>query len=160
MNEPLYQIASRYKKAYLALADLDVPEEAIKDTLEALEGEVEEKVINVAKFIGNIEAQAQQIDDAIKSMQVRKKALQTKSDRIKHYLKDNMEKTGITDISCPFFDVKLKRNPPLVVIIDEKKIPEKYKTKKTSTSINKAEIKKDGGCNGAEIQQHMRVEIK
>ena len=160
MDKPLYEISTQYESAYLALADSELPQEAIDDTLEALEGEIEEKAISVAKFVGNMESQARSIGDASKQMQARKKVLENRATRIRDYLRENMQRTGISEVTCPYFQIKLKKNPPSVVIEDETKVPDKYKVEKVVTSIDKTAIKKDGGCEGAKIESGMRVEIK
>ncbi len=159
-NKSLYEIAARYEQALIKLTDADLPEEVVQDTLEGIEGEIEEKAVNVAKFIGNLESQAKQIDEAVKAMKARQTSLKNRSARIKTYLHDNMEKSGITAISCPYFDIKIKKNPPSVIIEDEALIPSEFTDTKTVVTINKTAIKKAGGCPGATLQSSTRVEIK
>ena len=65
-NLSLYQLSHNYLQAldFLTDPELDLPVEAINDTLEALEGELEDKAINVAKFLRNMEATAEAIKAA------------------------------------------------------------------------------------------------
>lgn len=157
----LYEISSRYQQAFFALAECDdLPAQVIDDTLEGIEGEIKEKAIAVASFFQNLEAEANAIYEAENRMRNRRSALEKKIASLKDYLKTNMEKTGITEITCPQFSLKIKRNPPAVCVFDEGAIPVEYKKEKTVITIDKAAIKRDGGCEGAIIESSTRLEIK
>ncbi len=162
----LYVLAGEYRAIEQKLLDSDLDETTIADTLEGAAGDLEEKAVNVAMFIRNLESSADQIDIAIKQMQERKKAIENKADSIKKYLLENMQRTGINKIESPYFSVQLKKNPPSVVIDNESYINEKYKVTKTvtTTSIDKESIKlaiKNGEIvTGAHIEQKERIEIK
>ena len=159
--KPLYEITKDYQ-TLLALEDTG--DEAIMDTLESLKGTIEIKSTNIAKFINNLLASAVAIDTAMKQMAARKSALKNKADRIKKYLKENMEANKIHRIEAPEFVLKIVNNPPKVVLGDEDLIPKKYKTVKSTTTINKSEIKKalSSGkvVSGAKLVQETRLEIK
>ena len=71
----LYLLAEEYRAAAEKLADLDLDEQTVADTLESLAGSVEVKATNVAAFARNLEALADQIDEAERSMAARRKAL-------------------------------------------------------------------------------------
>ena len=158
--KPLYEIS----KEYLSLQQLDDSDEFVIDTLEALKGTLEVKATNVAKYIGNLYASATAIDNAMKQMTERKKALENKADRIKKYLHDNMVASGIHRIEAPEFVIKIVNNPPKVVLGDEDLIPTKFKEKVVTIKINKNEIKKalsnGKSVSGAKLQNSTRVEIK
>jgi hypothetical protein len=51
MGVSLYQLSGNYLQAldFLTDPEMDVPMEAINDTLEGLSGELEDKAVNVAK---------------------------------------------------------------------------------------------------------------
>lgn len=162
----LYVLASEYRAIEQKLIDSDLDEKTIADTLEGAVGDLEEKAVNVAMFIRNLESSADQIDIAIKQMQERKKSIENKADSIKKYLLENMQRTGINKIESPYFSVQLKKNPPSVVVDNESDINAKYKVTKTviTTSIDKESIKlaiKNGETvSGAHIEQKERIEIK
>ncbi|CAK0767993.1 hypothetical protein CCP3SC1_510020 [Gammaproteobacteria bacterium] len=46
----LYHLAAEYRATAETLADLDIPEEAVRDTLESLAFPLEQKAANVAMF--------------------------------------------------------------------------------------------------------------
>ena len=122
----LYELAGEYRQAAIALSDMDLDETTIKDTLEGLSGDLEKKATNVAFFVRNLEATADQIKLAEKQMADRRKAMETRAERIREYLKTNMEIAGISEISCPHFKLAIRKNPPSVVIDAESQIPADY----------------------------------
>ena len=143
-NLSLYQLSSTYLEALDDLTDpeMDLPIEAVTDTLEGLSGEMEEKAINVAKFMRNIEATATAIKSAEEEMAKRRKALENRIKWMKSYLKDSMEHTGITKIECPYFKLSIQKNPAAVNIINEDTIPDKFKEQVISWKVDKTAIKK------------------
>lgn len=140
----LYDLSTNYCQALEFLTDpeLDLPIEAVNDTLESLAGELEDKAVNVAKFLRNMEAMAEAIKNAEAAMAKRRKALENRAQWLKYYLKDSMERTGITEIECPYFKLSVQNNPPAVHILDEDAIPDEYKEQVISWNIDKAAIRK------------------
>ena len=163
----LYQIADIYLQDLDKLNDLDLPEEVVRDTIEGLQGGMQEKCTNVAAFIRNTESLADQIKQAEQAMAARRKALENRADRIRQYLLENMQRTGITKIDSPYFKIALAKNPPSVVVDDEDTLkfahPEFVKVV-TTESLDKAAIKeaiKAGQIvEGAHLVQAERVSIK
>ena len=168
MNAPLslYQLSGDYLAVANKLADSDMPPEVIADTLEGLDGDLEEKCTNVALFVRNLEATAESIKAAEKQMAERRKAIEAKAESVRRYLKDNMQRTGITKIESPYFALALKKNPPSVVIDDPAAIPSDYMVTPPAPppSPDKALIKKaiqDGFIvPGAHLEQGERLDIK
>lgn len=125
-NVTLYELTDRWR-ALEALADSDeLPPDVIRDTLDALEGELQEKATNVAMFIRNLESTADQIDAAAAKMKQRAERLRKRGESLNAYLLLNMQVTGITKIESPWFTLAVRKNPPAVVIDDASQIPEAY----------------------------------
>jgi hypothetical protein len=122
-------LSSHYLSALDALTnpEMDLPAEVINDTLEALTGEIEDKAVNVAKFLRNMETTAQAIKEVEAAMAKRRKNLENRISWMKAYLKGNMEQNGITKTECPYFKLSLQSNPPAVTILDEAAIPAEFK---------------------------------
>lgn len=165
-NLTLYQLTDNYREALDVLTDpeADLPIEAVNDTLEALEGELEDKAVNVAKFMRNMEATAKAIKEAEAEMARRRKTLENRVNWLKGYLKGSMEYTGISKIECPYFKLSIQKNPPAVNILDEAAIPEQFKEKVVSWKIHKTAIKdalKAGdSVPGAELVSGTRLAIR
>lgn len=128
MLPSLYELAGEYHQAAVTMSNMDMDEQTIADTLEGLSGALEEKAKNVAAFVRNLESTAEQIKLAEKQMADRRKAMENRAERIREYLKTNMELAGITQIECPHFKLAIKKNPPSVVIDAESQIPADYMT--------------------------------
>ena len=165
-NLSLYQLSGNYLQAldFLTDPEADLPAEVISDTLEALGGELEDKAVNVAKFLRNMEATAMAIKAAEESMEKRRKALEARVKWMKDYLKSNMEHTGISKIECPYFKLSIQKNPAAVNVTDENAIPKQYKEEVITWKLNKPAIKKaiENGqvVPGAELNNGTRLVIK
>lgn len=134
-NLSLYQLSSDYLNAldFLTDPELNVPIEAVNDTLEGLSYALEDKAINVAKFLRNMEITVNAIKAAEQSMAKRRKALETRVDWLKGYLKSSMEATGIQKIECPHFKLSIAKNPAALDIFDISTLPRTYVRSQTVT---------------------------
>ena len=96
-------------------------------------------------FIRNLEASAEQIKAAEKAMADRRKSLEAKADRIRQYLLDNMNRTGITKIECPYFVLGVRKNPPAVEVLNQDMIPDEYFDipEPPAPTLNKNRLKED-----------------
>jgi hypothetical protein len=166
MNMALYQIADQYLQDMQMLQERDLDDQTFADTLESLSGDLEVKAMNVAMFIRNLEANADAIKAAEKQMADRRKAIENKAERIKEYLLQNMVRTGITKIECPFFKITVRDNPESLVIESDKNIPlEYYKQPPLPEMVlDKMQLKKDLQMgvvvDGCKLESKKRVEIK
>ncbi|MGZ4970763.1 MAG: siphovirus Gp157 family protein [Methylobacter sp.] len=162
----LYELSANYLQAldFLTDPEMDLPIEAVNDTLEALGEELEDKAINVAKFFRNMEATAEAIKTAEANMARRRKTLENRVQWLKNYIKGNMELCGISHIECPHFKLSIQKNPVVINILDEDAIPEQFKEKVTSWKIDKNAIKdaiKSGSIvPGTELISGTRLAVK
>ena len=141
----LYELSGQY----LELQDLeDIPEEALQDTLNALEGQFKEKAMNILHVIANSNGSIEAIDTEIKRLQEKKKRLVNAETRLKDYLRENMEATGITKITSDLFNVTLIKPRDMVVIDDEDQIDMEYM--RVSYAPDKTKIK-EALKDGAEV---------
>ncbi len=119
----LYELTAQYR----GLAELsDIPEDALRDTLEGLEGEIQIKAENLLMVVSNMGADTTAIDTEIKRLQARKKAITNRQQSLRDYLRHNMAESGISKIKCPLFTITLGKGRPMVVIEDESKLPNQY----------------------------------
>lgn len=162
----LFKIANEYRFLAHTLIDDEtgaINEEALT-CLAIAESNVKEKAIAVASFIKNIDAERNAIDEAKKAMHEREVRLNKQINYLTDYLKDNMEACEITEITCPYFDIKIKKNPISVDVQDEALIPMEYKKVKEVVSIDKVKIKEEILAGvvvpGAALKQNTRLDIK
>lgn len=122
----LYELTREYRDAAEHLADLELDEQTVADTLEGLSGDFEAKATNVAMFARNLEATAAQIKDAEAQMATRRKAIEARAEGLRRYLLVNMQQTGIQKIECPHFRIAVRDNPPAVDVFDAAQIPSDF----------------------------------
>jgi hypothetical protein len=165
-NLSLYQLSNNYLEAldFLTDPETDLPAEVINDTLESLGGELEDKAVNVAKFLRNMEAAAEAIKAAEADMAKRRKTLESRAKWLKDYLKGNMEACGISKIECPYFKIAIQKNPATVNILDESAIPDQFKEQVITWKIDKTAIKDaiktEETVPGAELVNGTRLAIR
>lgn len=159
----LYEITDRYREAFDYLTDPEngVDEITIKDTLESIDAEIDEKMLNVGRFILELEHQADGIKAAIDRMSARRKTAEARAQWLKDYLKSAMEHTGKHKVSDADIALSLAKLPPSVIIEDESLIPDEFKRTKTEIIIDRQAIKQAGGCPGCRVESTgFRILIK
>ena len=124
-NLTLFELVAEHRQALAQLAELDLPDEVIRDTVEGLQWPVEQKAQNCIAFAGNLEAEAEMIDARVKVLQARSRAIANRVSWLRSYVLQAMQASGITEIRCADFVAKPRANPEKVVIDNEAGLPEK-----------------------------------
>jgi hypothetical protein len=147
----LYELSTNYAAAFnfMAAPENEIDLQTLQDTMEGLDGEVDEKMLNVARFIESIKHEASGIKEVEKRTADRRRVLEKKADLLKDYLNDNMQRIGKLKVSAADISVTLGKCPPSVFIHDESIIPDQFWV--ISRAISLSAIKAAGGCEGAEI---------
>lgn len=160
----LYELATQYQRALVALEDTDLPDEVVADTIEGLTGDIEVKGQNVAAFFQNLQADVGAMKEAEQRIYQRRKTYENRIESLKYYLKSNMERAGITKIECPEFCVSVQNNPASVDVFDSEEIPKEYTKEKVTVSIDKTAIKNaikdDIDVPGAKLSHSTRLVVK
>jgi hypothetical protein len=163
MELKLYEIADQYRDALNHLADLDLPAEVVEHTLEGLTGDFALKAVNVAAMVLHLEGEAELIDKAIQRMTKRRKALAARADALRDYLKAQMERTGIEEVKSPELLLKIKLNPPRVILDEEALIPRQFKQVERVVHIDKngirAALLAGRTVKGVHLEQGTRLDI-
>lgn len=102
-----------------AVENGDIPEEAVPDTLESLEGEFNAKADNIASFIKSLEYDASSLEQESKNLSERAKSKKAKAQNLRQYLFRQMRDTGIERIDTPRNLLSIRKNPPKVVVAQE-----------------------------------------
>ena len=116
----LYELASGYKNFLTAIENGEIPEEAIADTLEAIEGDITEKIDNIACVLKVLEAEELAIKAEEDRLAQRRKAKANMKDRLKNYLSDMLFSLGKTEFETARNKITFRKTPGKVVIADEK----------------------------------------
>ncbi len=122
----LFDLAAEYREAADTLAELDLPDEVVRDTLESMSGDLTAKATNIAAMCANWTALIAQIRDAEQRMAERRRKLEERADRVRGYLLNAMLYAGIERIDSPHFALAVKANPPSVRVEDPRQLPPEY----------------------------------
>lgn len=126
----LYQLSESKLQALQIIDDMisegcsDAEMQEAYALLNQLDENFQEKAVNVAMYVRNLETESAAIAEAEKEMSARKKALNNKADRLKNYLLSEMQRTQTKQIKCPYFVLSLRKTPASVRIAPNAVIPE------------------------------------
>ena len=162
----LYEIV-RHRAEFERLAESgELDPQTVIDTLESLDGELNDKAISVAQFSRNLDATAAAVREAGKAMLERAARLEKRAESIRNYMLLQLEFAGVSKIECPWFVIQVKRNPPAVVIDDEKALPPEYLVQpeppapRPDKKAIGAALKAGEDVPGARLIQSDRLEIR
>ena len=96
----LYELSQNY----LAVQDMDLEPETLKDTLDSIEEAIEVKAENIAKWIRNLEADKKAFEEEEKRFKEKKQAADNRIKSLKLYLEDNMRLIGKTKFKAGVFN--------------------------------------------------------
>lgn len=141
----LYEISDRLLSLYAVMDDEGFSEECIKDTLEALEGEFDDKVEGWCKWIKSIESDVKTAKEEADRLREKAKRDEKKILQLKSTLAEYMNAVERPKVKTALFNVnRLKMNGKLD-IDGMGDIPDEYKKKvvKEVTEVDKEKIKEE-----------------
>ena len=94
--------------------------DALLDTLDAVDGEMEDKLANCGAFIKQLNAEADALDDEIKSLRQRSAAKKREIDSFKAYMMACMESADVKKVDKPLAKLTIRQNSESVEVADEK----------------------------------------
>ena len=110
MSLSLYQMSQEWEDVFDKLLDPEIPEEAVFDTIEMIEADMDTKADGYAKIIKSMDGDTAQIDAEIKRLQERKTAIKNRQDALKQRLFDTMKTTGRTNFKTALFSFNIQKN--------------------------------------------------
>lgn len=90
----LYDIANDYLELLQAIENGELPLEGISDTLEAIEGELDEKADNIGCLLKSIEAEINAFKAEEQRLAERRKRKEKSYESLKNYLSETLQRTG------------------------------------------------------------------
>lgn len=167
----LYEISSLYDDFMFAIDSGEIDDEqAIADTLEAIQGTFNEKVDNIANIIQQYEALAKVWKEKADMIADRAKQKQKQAESLKRYLTAHMLKMGTTRFESAENKITFRRSET-VNIFDESAFAEwaqkngmdaylTYKAPTPNKTAIKAAIKNGVEFEGVEITEKQNIQIK
>lgn len=135
-------------------------EEMTQEEKEKLEEELDvllqEKSNNVIGYVRNIELTIQAIKTEEERNKSNRQTLENRLVRFKEYLKECMERSGITKIETPIGVIQIAKSPATVEVIDQEQVPDEFLRVKTSIEVDKTAIKKNFKETG-EVPDGIRI---
>lgn len=165
--KPLYELKQQYLLCLNIFTDpeSDISPQVIADTLEGLEGDLQDKLVNVVSMSASLDAEAAQVAEAEARMSKRRKALERNAKWLKEYAVSNMLETGIKEVKTAEFKAGVAKNPVGVEItVEPEALPFVYTRQKTIIEPDKKAIKEalESGITieGCALRQGYRLAIR
>lgn len=159
----LYELAGNYRQLMDLVENGDVDFEIIKDTLESIGDALEIKVENIVKLMKSIEGDIETFKAEEKRIAERRKTLENRYEGLEKYLFSVLKANKIQKVKAGTFTVAIQKSQASVSLLDEAKIPAKYRTPQPDKIDKKAIAKdlKDGvkveGAVLVEDNEHLRI---
>lgn len=144
----LYELMTGYKDFLSAVENGDIPEDAIADTLEAIEASIDDKIDNTACVIKVLEAEEAAIKAEEERLAKRRKAKEKARERVKAYLSEMILSIGKTEFESPRNKLSFRKSEETVC--DNKVLDFKWMRKKETYEPDKVAIK-NAILNGEKI---------
>ena len=159
----LYELTNDYMNLLELAEDHDIDEQAFLDTLEGIEGALEDKAEGYAKVIRTLEGDAAACDAEAKRLRNKKQTIERNIDRMKKALQYSMVQTGKTKFKTALFSFGIQKNPASVVIDHAGKVPASYwipQPPELDKKAIKAYIKENGDVDWAHLEQTESLRIR
>lgn len=145
----MYELTGDYMAVLELATNPDIDPQAITDTLEAINAEIEIKAENTAKVLRELEGMAATLKAEEQRLAARRKSIENNMDRIKTGLYEAIKTTGKTKFKTPLFSFAIAKNGgkiPVVVDVDTADLPDEFVivSKKPDTEAIRKYLEKNG----------------
>ena len=126
--EALHTLTEQYNFLMDCLCDDDYDEETLLDTLEGIEGEIEEKADNYARIMQRLNGDAELLKKEEERLAKKRDTLENRSKWLKSQLFQAMKSTGKVKFKTALFSFGIQKNggKTPMKIDDPEAVPEKY----------------------------------
>ena len=138
----LYELTEQFQELLSMALDPDVDEQALADTMEGIECEIEEKADGYAKVIKSLEADVEALKAEEARLAGRRKNISANIDRMKRALESSMRATGKTKFKTTLFSFGIQKNPPALKIDNPDRVPAEFLIPQ-DPEVDSAAIKKE-----------------
>ena len=125
----LYHLRSDYERVMAMMYDDDFDESTVIDTLDAIEGAIEDKAEACAFIMRNLDADIDAIKAEEHRLEKRRKALEKHKNNMKENLYSTMKSVGRREIKTPLFSFNIQKaggKRGLILDIEPDKLPAEF----------------------------------
>ena len=137
-NLSLYEITSGFPAL---MENEEITEEDKKKIKEELTVLLQQKSQSIIGYTKNIELTINAMKEEEKRIAEDRKILENKMARFKDYVKECMERNGITKIETGLGTLSIAKSPVSVEIVNEDEVPSEFKQEVVTVKIDKTKIK-------------------
>lgn len=159
-NLSLYNITNKFAELMDKAQEGELTQEEYDKIGEELAIQLQQKGSNIIGYTKNIELTINAMKEEEKRISDNRKSLESKLDKFKQYVKENMEKLGITKIDTGLGTLSITKNPMSVEIENEDEIPSEFKQEVVTMKIDKTAIKNHFKNTGEIVAGTMIVDDK
>ena len=154
----LYELQGAYAQIQQMIVD---GADGLEETLESIEGAIEEKLEAYVMVIRNLEADVIAYDTEEKRFKERKAIAQKGISRMKQAIEETMKLSNRDEVKTEKFNIKFRNNAPSVHILDESLIPKEFiKIERTISRAELAKRLKETEIPGAKLVANKSLQIK
>lgn len=136
----LYELMGDYEALQSAMDNEELTDEeltAILDALDEAKGDLRTKVDNICRLLRNVDGEIDKFKGEEGRISSRRKALESKKERVRGWLKDTMDVLSVDALKTDIFDVKIVGGRDKVVVVNEELVPDEYMKVKRSVDLTK-----------------------
>lgn len=159
----LYELNEKYQQLLDMVESGDVDPQTLADTMEAVEGEIEDKLEGCACIVKQMEADAVSLKTEEDRLTARRKSLENNTKRMKEYMQLIMIQIGKPKVKTRLFNMNIQKNPASAEILDIDNVPSGFWTVPAPT-VNKSAVrdylKENGDQEWAKLVQTESLRIR
>lgn len=97
----LYELSNDYQKVWDLMDNPDIPEDAILDTLEGIQGEIKVKAVDIACFIKDLRATVAAFKAEEDTLKKRRQTIEKRTESLTDYLAKYLQMGDLTEVKDP-----------------------------------------------------------
>jgi hypothetical protein len=137
----IYKIGSAFENVVNMHANGDLTDEQLKDALVALEESKVEKCGNAICYLNMLKHGIEDMKAEEKRINTMRKALESRAKNLESAFAYVLKNMGDKEVITKYGVMKVRKNPPAVVIDDLSKVPTKFQHQKIEVTLDKVAIK-------------------
>ncbi len=153
----LYEITGNFMKLLEMAEEEEISEETLKDTLESLQYDLEDKADQYAKIIKQLEGQAKIIQEEKQRLEEKKKTISNNIARMKNALRGAMLIADTKKIKTDLFSFTIRKAGGLKPLVIDGEVPEEYLKQPEPDTVKIRELLKNNEVEWAHLKESEEV---